>query len=157
MRSLDWIYWGVLATLAQALFEAAAQGLRLTRMSLPFMLGTMYTVNRSRAKWLGFGQHIVNGLAFTGVYVIAFHLIGQHRWWIGGLIGIGQAAFVLLVGMNLLPHLHPRMATEHSGPDAMRQLEPPGFCALNYGPGTPAAIVVSHFIFGVVIGAFCHP
>lgn len=157
MRSLDWIYWGVIATLAQTLFDAAAQGLRLTRMSLPFMLGTMYTPSRSRAKWIGFAQHVANGLLFTGAYVIAFHLIGVHRWWLGALIGVVQAAFVLLVGMDLLPAMHPRMATERSGPTAMRQLEPPGFLALNYGPATPLTIVVSHVIFGAVIGAFCHP
>ena len=155
MMALQWFYWGVLATLAQTLFDAAAVGLRLTRMSLPMMLGTMWTPNRSRATVIGFANHIVNGLLFTLVYVAAFHLWGRHGWWLGALVGLAQAAFVLLVGMQILPAIHPRMATEQSGPSAMRQLEPPGFLALNYGPNTPIAIIISHVIFGMVIGAFC--
>ena len=157
MMAIEWVYWGILATLAQMLFEAATVGLRLTRMSLPFMLGTMWTPNRSRAKLIGFAHHLVNGLIFTGVYVVAFHLLKTHRWWLGGLIGLVQAAFVLLVVMNFLPDIHPRMASDHSGPVAKRQLEPPGFLALNYGTKTPVSIVISHVIFGIVIGAFCHP
>ena len=155
MMALHWFYWGIIATLAQTLFEAATVGLRLTRMSLPFMLGTMWTANRSRAKVLGFANHIVNGLIFTLLYVAAFHLWGRHGWWLGGLVGLAQAAFVLLVGMQILPAIHPRMASENAGATSMRQLEPPGFMALNYGPRTPISIVLSHVIFGVVIGAFC--
>jgi len=152
---LNWLFWGVLATLAQTLFEAAMVGLRLTRMSLPFMLGTMWTSNRSRATIIGFANHIVNGLLFTLIYVAAFHFWREHGWWLGGLLGLAQAAFVLLVVMKILPEIHPRMASEHSGPMAMRQLEPPGFLALNYGPRTPISILISHIIFGMVIGAFC--
>jgi len=35
-----------------------------------------------------------------------------------------------------------------------RQLEPPGFLALNYGFQTPASVVVAHLIFGASLGAF---
>ena len=156
MMAFHWLFWGVAATFAQMLFEAATVGLRLTRMSLPFMLGTMWTANRSRATVIGFAHHLANGLVFTLVYVAAFHLWGEHGWWRGGLLGLAQAAFVLLVVMRVLPDVHPRMASEHAGPTAMKQLEPPGFLALNYGPNTPISIVVSHVIFGIVIGAFCH-
>jgi hypothetical protein len=46
--------------------------------------------------------------------------------------------------------------TERQGPTVHRQLEPPGFLALNYGPRTPMAIMASHILFGVVIGAVYH-
>jgi hypothetical protein len=36
----------------------------------------------------------------------------------------------------------------------MRQLEPPGFLALNYGFQTPISVVIAHIIFGVVLGTF---
>ena len=157
MMALDWLFLGVTATLAQMLFEAATVGLRLTRISLPFMLGTMWTADRSRAKLIGFAHHIVNGLLFTLVYVAAFHYWGESGWWRGGLLGLVQAAFLLLVGMEILPAVHPRMASERSGPTAQRRLEPPGFLALNYGPNTPISIVISHVIFGSVIGGFYHP
>lgn len=152
----NWLFWGVLATFAQLLFEGATQFLRLTRMSLPYMLGTMFTANRSKAKILGFAGHLVNGLFFTLIYIAAFHYWGGPTWWRGGIIGLAQAAFLLVVGMPLLPEFHPRMASERYGPTAMRQLEPPGFLALNYGPRTPLSIFISHFIFGTVIGSFCH-
>ncbi len=155
MMVLRWIYWGVIATLAQMIFEAAMVGLHLTRMSMPMLVGTMWTPDRARAEVIGFVTHIVNGIFFTLVYVTAFHFIGAGGWWRGGLIGLAQAAFLLLVGMPMLPSIHPRMTSERCGPTARRQLEPPGFLALNYGVNTPVAIVVSHIIFGVVIGAFC--
>lgn len=155
MIVLRWLYWGVIATLAQMLFEAAIVGLQFTRMSLTMILGTMWTPDRSRARLIGIGIHIFNGLIFTFVYVAALHFWGAHGWWRGGLIGLLHAAFVLLVGTEILPAIHPRMAKENCGPVARRQLEPPGFLALNYGPGTPISIVVSHVIFGIIIGAFC--
>jgi hypothetical protein len=56
--------------------------------------------------------------------------------------------------MRIVPGLHPRMASEQQGPTVTRQLEPPGFLALNYGMPTPASVVVSHIVFGVIVGAF---
>lgn len=155
MNWQNWLFWGVMATLAQTVFEAATQSLRLTRMSLPYMLGTMFTERRSKAKLLGFGLHIVNGLLVTLVYIILFHYWGEPTWWRGAIIGFAQGMAVLLVGMPLLPEFHPHMASERYGPTAMRQLEPPGFMALNYGPKTPIAIITSHIIFGGIIGNFC--
>ena len=155
MNWLNWLFWGGLATLAQMVFEAATQALRLTRMSLPYMLGTMFTEGRSKAKIAGFGLHFMNGLLVTLVYVVTFHYWGEPTWWRGAIIGFAQAMFVLLVIMPLLPEIHPRMASERYGPAAMRQLEPPGSMALNYGPKTPIAIILSHMIFGCIIGNFC--
>ena len=54
----------------------------------------------------------------------------------------------------MLPGLHPRMASEQHGPTVSRQLEPPGFLALNYGMRTPIAVVLSHIVFGMIIGGF---
>jgi uncharacterized membrane protein YagU involved in acid resistance len=153
MHYMSWLLTGFLATMTQLLFEVAAQQMRLTRMSLPFLLGTMYTEARSRAKLIGFANHIVNGLLFAAVYVGLFMYFGRACWWFGGLLGLAQAAIVLLVGMPLLQEIHPHMASERQGPTVRRQLEPPGFMALNYGPRTPLAIVVSHALFGVVFGS----
>jgi uncharacterized membrane protein YagU involved in acid resistance len=152
---LHYLFWGLLATLCELALDGAAVGLGLTRMSLPLIMGSMWTADRSRAKVLGIVNHLANGLIFTFVYIYAFHLLNEQNWWTGGLIGLVHAALVLLVGMQFLPAIHPRMATEQGGPMAMRQLEPPGFIALNYGPSTPITIVLSHVIFGIVLGAFC--
>jgi hypothetical protein len=154
MIALHWLFWGVVATLAEIALDACAVGLRLTRMSLPLIMGTMWTGNRDRAKVIGLVNHIVNGLLFTLLYMLIFHMVGVRNWWSGGLIGLAHAALVLLIGMEILPSIHPRMASERSGPTLLRRLEPPGFLASNYGPGTPICIAVSHVAFGIVLGAF---
>ena len=84
----------------------------------------------------------------------AFHLWDGGTWWRGALIGLIHASFVLTAGMWLLPGLHPRMASEQHGPTLMRQLEPPGFLALNYGYQTPISVIISQVVFGIILGAF---
>ncbi len=49
-----WLLWGFVATLALTTVLAGSQGLGLTRMNLPYMLGTIFTPNRERAKLVGF-------------------------------------------------------------------------------------------------------
>jgi uncharacterized membrane protein YagU involved in acid resistance len=132
---------------------AGSQGLGLTRMNLPYLLGTMVTPDRDRAKVLGIVVHLVNGFVFSLVYVAAFHVWGGPAWWKGALIGLVHAGFVLVVGMPAMPGIHPRMASERSGPTIVRQLEPPGFLALHYGIQTPISVVVAHVAFGVALGA----
>jgi hypothetical protein len=73
----------------------------------------------------------------------------------GASIGFVHAAVVLIMGMRLLPGLHPRMASEEQGPTVTRQLEPPGFLALNYGYQTPVSVLVAHLVYGMILGAFC--
>jgi hypothetical protein len=73
---------------------------------------------------------------------------------LGSLIGLVHALFVLTVAMSVLPGLHPRMASERQGPTPTRQLEPPGFLALNYGKRTPISVVLAHLIYGGLLGAF---
>lgn len=154
MNWSSWLLWGFVATLALTTVMAGTQGLRLTRMNLPYMLGAMFTPNRDRAKLVGFGVHLVNGWLFSLLYVAAFHAWGRATWWGGGAIGLAHAAFVLIAGMQLLPGLHPRMASEQQGPTVMRQLEPPGFLALNYGYQTPVSVTIAHLIYGIILGSF---
>jgi hypothetical protein len=153
----SWALWGFVATLVLTILAAAGQGLGITRMNMPYMLGTIFTPNRDRAKIIGFGVHVLNGLVFSLLYVLAFQAWHRATWWLGAAIGVVQAAFVLTVGMRLLPGIHPRMASEQHGPTAARQLEPPGFLALHYGAQTPIAVLVAHVAFGAILGAFYHP
>jgi hypothetical protein len=120
------------------------------------MLGTIFTPDRDRAKLYGFGIHVVAGWLFSLIYVLIFQALGAAGWWRGALVGVAHAAFVLVVTMSLLPGLHPRMASEQHGPEAQNMLEPPGFLALHYGVQTPLAILLSHAVFGAILGAFYH-
>ena len=97
---------------------------------------------------------LLNGWLFSLLYVITFQLTGAADWWRGVMIGIVHALFVLVVGVSLLPGLHPRMASEEHGPEPNRELEPPGFMAVNYGLRTPAAVILMHALFGAILGGF---
>lgn len=148
------LLWGFVSTIVLTTLMSAGQALGVSRMSIPFMLGTMVTPNRDRAPLVGFVIHLMNGWLFALVYVAAFESLGRATWWIGGAIGVVHALAVLIAVMPLLPGLHPRMASEHRGPEPTRSLEPPGFLALNYGRRTPLIALLAHALYGVILGAF---
>ena len=149
----SWLLSGFLATLALSTLLALSQGLGMTRMNLPYLIGTFFTPEREKAKIYGFAVHLLNGLIFSVLYVLVFEDRDMANWWFGALLGLAQALFVLTVGMSLMPGLHPRMASEHEGPSANRQLEPPGFMALHYGYQTPVSVFIAHAVFGAILGA----
>jgi len=154
MNWQSWLFWGFVSTLLMTTMEAAAEALHLTRIDFSFMIGTMFTPDRDRAKIYGFLAHVSNGWLFSLLYVAAFESWGRASWWMGAFIGVVHALFVLLIVMSMMPAIHPRMASEKSGPSAARQLEPPGWLGLNYGIRTPISILLSHVVFGSVLGAF---
>jgi uncharacterized membrane protein YagU involved in acid resistance len=149
----NWLISGFVATVLQTTLSTLAQGLGMTRMNIPYIFGTMLTADRDRAKLYGFGVHVAAGWVFSLIYVLIFQLIGNAGWWRGLIIGVLHALFVLTVIASILPGVHPRMASEQHGPEAQNMLEPPGFMAVNYGIRTPAAVILSHALFGIVLGA----
>lgn len=152
----SWLLASFVATLALSTSLSATQGFGLTRMNIPYMIGTIVTADRDRAKLYGFGLHLLNGFAFSLLYVVIFQVRHSVSWWFGALLGLGHAVLVLTVGMSLMPGLHPRMASEQHGPMAHRQLEPPGFLALNYGYQTPLSVLIAHAAFGAILGSLYH-
>jgi uncharacterized membrane protein YagU involved in acid resistance len=154
MNSVSWLVWGFAGTVVLTTLMAGSQGMGMTRMNIPYLVGTMVTADRDRAKVVGVALHLLNGFAFSFLYIATFHLVGGATWWKGAIIGFVHAAFVLAVGMPALPGLHPRMARAQQGPTVVRLLEPPGFLALNYGVRTPISVLIAHLAFGVVLGAF---
>jgi hypothetical protein len=148
------LLWGFAATVALTALMAVSHGMGLTRMSIPFLLGTILTPNRDRALIVGVLFHMLNGWAFAFLYAAMLESIAVATWYIGAGIGFVHAVFVLAVGMPILPGLHPRMVSEYYGPTPNRQLQPPGFMALNYGRQTPAVTIVAHMLYGAIIGAF---
>ena len=153
MKHGDTLLGGFAGTVVLTTLLGGSQGLGLTRMNLPYMLGTMVTPNRDRAKLVGFGLHFLNGWLFAAVYAAAFRRWQRATWWLGAAIGLVHGLFVLAAAMPMLPALHPRMASEQRGPTPTRQLEPPGFLALNYGYRTPLSVVLAHLLYGGVLGS----
>lgn len=146
---------GFVATLVLTATLGGASELRLTRMDLPFLLGTAITEDRMRAKVVGYGLHFVAGLGFALLYDVGFVVLG-HAGWIPGLaFGGVHALFVGTVLVNvLLPAVHPRMGSPFTAADASPLLEAPGFMMLNYGRATPVVTVVAHLAYGAIIGIF---
>jgi hypothetical protein len=132
-----------------------AQELGLTRMDIPFLLGTLLTENRSRATVLGYAIHFVNGLVVALLYAAVFAATHEASWWFGLALGAIQAGFVGGALANvLLPAVHPRMGTPWSDSKDTPLLEPPGFLLFNYGRGTLAVTLVLNIAYGAIVGAF---
>jgi hypothetical protein len=145
--------WGFVATLVLTTMMSGAQGLGLSRMSIPFILGTMFTANRDRAGLVGFLVHVAVGWTFAALYAAGFESLGRATWWIGAAGGLLHGLFVLVAGVSMLPGLHPRMASERHGPTPTRALQPPGFMALHYGKWTPLIALAAHVVYGSLLGA----
>ena len=148
------LLWGFVATVVLTALMQGAQGLGLSRMSIPFIVGTMFSGDRGRAGVYGFAGHLVFGWMFAFLYALAFESWQRTAWWLGALIGFVHGLAVLVALMPVLPGFHPRMASEQRGPEPTRALEPPGFLALNYGRRTPLVALLAHVVYGVILGAF---
>jgi hypothetical protein len=157
---MDWAGWavfGIAATVTLTGIMVAAQLAGLSRMDIPLILGTMFTDNPDRARSIGFLVHVVNGQVFALGYAAAFAILGRAEWWIGALFGAWHGLAALVVIVPLASGVHPRMATDRSGPELHAVLEPPGLLALNYGRETPLVALVAHVTFGVILGTFVSP
>jgi hypothetical protein len=152
-----WVGAGFAGTVLLTLVLAGTQAVGWTRMSLPYVLGTMLVPDRDRARALGVVFHLLNGWAFSLAHVGLFHAVGVFDWWAGAATGLVHGLFVVVVAMPVLPGIHPRMASASAGPTENAPLEPPGPLALHYGVGTPAATLAAHVVFGAVVAALYGP
>jgi hypothetical protein len=153
-------FWGAMAgglvgTLVLTTFLRAGSEFGLTRMDLPFLLGTAFSADRTHAKAVGYGLHFVAGQVFAAMYYVVFVAIGQSSWWLGGAFGLVHGLFAGTALVNtLLPLVHPRMGTPDTAADSSPLLEPPGFLLLNYGPSTPLVTMFVHVVYGAIVGEF---
>lgn len=150
----SWLVWGFAATLLLTSLMAGSQAVGWSRMNLPYMLGTMFTENRDRAKILGFLFHLANGWIFSLIYIATFQQLGEATWYWGAAIGFVHGTFVLVGLMPNLPAIHPHMADEQQPSITRARLEPPGYLGLNYGVETPISVMTAHIAFGILLGFF---
>ena len=153
--------WGALAggfvgTLVLTTALRTANELGLTRVDLPFLLGTAVTA-RSRARQGASATCCTSsaGEVFALVYYAIFVAIDTYGWPLGALFGLlhGIVSATALVNI-LLPVVHPRMGSALSAADSSPLLEPPGFLMRNYGRGTPIATLLAHIAYGAIVGGF---
>jgi hypothetical protein len=158
--SVDWAGWaifGFVATVVLTSIMVFAQLVGWTRMDLPMMLGTMFTGSVDRARVVGIFLHLAAGQVFALLYAVAFWKLGRSGPILGGVFGLlhGLAALILIV--PVLPAVHPRMASERSGPTIETALEPPGLLGLNFGVSTPVITLVAHVLYGITLGVLLTP
>ncbi|HET9772365.1 MAG TPA: hypothetical protein VFS16_15830 [Acidimicrobiia bacterium] len=153
-------FWGTMAggfvgTLVLTTLLRGASELRVTRIDLPFLLGTIVTADRRRAKALGYLLHFFFGFFFALGYYAVFEASGRAGWLPGAALGLVHGLFTATALVNvLLPVVHPRMGTALSSIGSEALLEPPGFLMLNYGRGSPLASLVAHVAYGTLVGGF---
>lgn len=157
MDILGLVVGALLGTLVMTAMMEAAQAARLTRMSIPFMLGAFVSERRAVIRVAGSATHLVNGLIFALAYGLAFESLDRSDWWIGAGAGALHGAFALVILLPVLQDVHPRMAAEDQGPDPTPMLQPPGFLSLNYGKRTPLVTLLAHVVYGAIIAAAYDP
>ena len=149
------IVGGLAGTLVLTTILRGASELGLTRMDIPFLLGTAITSNRVHAKAIGYTLHFVFGLLFALAYYAIFLVIEESGFLLGGFFGLVHALFAGTALVNiLLPVVHPRMGTGFDAAGSAPLLEPPGFMLVNYGRQTPVATIVAHVAYGGIVGGF---
>lgn len=148
------ILWGFASMIVLTTTMAVSKPLGISRIDMPFLLGTMLTGNRNKAPFYGLLLHIAIGFAFAFLYASIVESSGIRTWWFGLLIGAFHGAFVLSAGLQIVSAFHPRMAHPYQGPTPTKQLQPPGFFALNYGRGTPVVTLLAHMMYGALFIAF---
>ena len=146
---------GLVGTLVLTTMLRAASELGLTRMDIPFLLGTAVTGDRVRAKAIGYALHFAFGLMFAFAYYVVFAVIDESGFLLGALFGVAHALFADSALVNiLLPVVHPRMGSGFTAAGSAPLLEPPGFLLLNYGRQTPLATILAHVAYGAIVGGF---
>ena len=148
------LLWGFGATIVLTTLTIAGQSLGLTRIDIPFIVGTMITPDRDKAKIIGVIIHILNGWIFAFVYALFFENMHLASLRFGAILGALQGLFVVVAILPALPGVHPRMVSDFRGPEPTRLLEPPGFLARNYGRLTAVVMLAAHAIYGAILGFF---
>ena len=128
------LLWGGLATVVMTTVLEGAQVVGLSRLSFPFLFGTFVTGNRRRAEVYGYILYAIGAWLFAIVYALIMESL-RPSWWLGLLVGIFHGLFLIVVFLELLNQVHPRIATRYEGPSARRRLEPPGAGRAELRPG----------------------
>ena len=149
------IVGGLAGTVVLTTLLRAASELGLTRMDIPFLLGTAVTADRVRAKAAGYALHFLFGLVFALVYYAVFAVIDRSGFLLGAVFGLVHALFAGSALVNiLLPVVHPRMGTTFDAAGSAPLLEPPGFLLRNYGRRTLVVTLIAHVAYGAIVGGF---
>ena len=147
------LIWALVATAVMTTVLQGSQQLGLSRLSLPFLFGTLVTADRGRAVLAGSVMYLAGGWVFAILYFFVFASLGRSNWWIGAGFGAVHGLF-LLVCLPAMAQVHPRIASEYDAPASVPKLEPPGFLGMHYGTRTPMTTMLAQVLYGAILGAF---
>ena len=146
------LVWGTVATIAMTVLLEGARRLHWSRMSIPLIMGAVFTGTHAAKSANGFVAYLDGGILFAFVYASFFESVGGATWWLGCAAGLLHGLWLLVVFLPILADVHPRMATERTGPNRLRRLEPPGIAGINYGLRTPLVTMAGQAVYGTILG-----
>jgi hypothetical protein len=140
---------GFIGTVAMTAVMMVGRSVGMTSLDIPLLIGGMFSREDDRARALGMAAHIVMGAVVFGIgYGLLFTVLDTASAGVGALIGLVHGAVLGIVVMPMMGMVHPRMriATGEA------RLEPPGVMGVAYGRGTPVGLLVTHVVYGLVVG-----
>jgi hypothetical protein len=139
------IAWGIVATIAFALFSMMGKKMGMTRMDLLDLLGSMFVEpGTSKSKMLGGLMHMMNGALLAIAWAYGVALLNLPANWLTGL-GWGVILWMLaLLMMTTMGSVHPAIKRGEQ--------EDPGTAAMNFGKMTPMGSLMGHLVYGLVLG-----
>src|SRR2546427_11832168 len=91
---------GFIGTLVLTTIIRAASELGWTRMDLALLLGTTGTVNRRKAKAIGYVFQFLLGIGFAVAYGKVFEIIGRSSSQLRAVLGMSHRSFGATVLVN---------------------------------------------------------
>ncbi len=159
MEDLQWwpaLIGGFVGGLAMTTMMTMARKAGATRMDMELLEGSFFTDDPNKARVIGHFMHLVvmSALVFGTIFGFLFAALNvqpSDAWWWGGIFGLVHGV-IAGMGMAMMPIVHPRMGARAVAATEAVYLDPPGPFAKNYGALTPAGELVSHLLFGIVLG-----
>ena len=105
------LIWGLVATVTMTTILQGAQGLGLSRLSIPFLAGTFFTGDRRWALIVGSVVYVIGGWLFAFFYFVLFASLDLYTWWLGNSDGTSARPVSAC--------LRPAAPALHSSPDGV--------------------------------------
>lgn len=151
MNVIDILAWGFAASLIMSTFLEASRLLGWSRISLPYLFGTVFTLHRGHATTIGYTIYFIGGWVFACIYAALVQSVSGGVF-TGAVIGLLHGVALLSVFLPFLSLAHPNLASDYDGAHALPMLEPLGPFATHYGVATPVVTLVGQTVYGAVLG-----
>lgn len=147
-EAISWfgvIVWGVVAALAMSGFVAVGRAIRMTRMDISRLLGSIFAEpGTSEARFAGMGVHLMMGVLLAAAWAYTMLVFGWPTSWFSGLLWGAFVSLLALLVFSSIGVIHPRIRRGDE--------EDPGPGGTNLGKMTPVGVIAGHLVYGIVLG-----